>query len=134
MYRLERDGAPDARDRADPANPFKKVDLVRWLLDQDMNPIPGTREVVMEYVVDFQIWYREDSPVGATGVQPHINMLWQSQLPANNVIVIGIPAGTSPPPLDGTLNADPENLRSAIIKVSVRTAEEDTDFTFLLSP
>lgn len=132
MYRVERDEGPDARDPADSAQPLKKFDLVRWLLDQDMNPIPGTREVVMEYVVDFQIWYRQDDPVGATGEQPHIDMQWQSDLPDDDVIVINIPAGTSPPPLDGSVNSSPENLRSAIIKISVRTAAEDPEFPFLM--
>ncbi len=132
MYRLERDQGPDARDAADPSSPYKKIDLVRWLLDQDMSPIAGTREVVIEHVVDFQVWYRQDDPVGATGAQPHVDMQWQSELPDDDVIVIGIPAGGSPPPLDGSINANPENVRSAIIKISVRTAEEDPDFPFIL--
>jgi hypothetical protein len=131
LYRLELDQGPDARDGADPSRPFKKFDLVRWLLDQDLNPIPGTREVVIEHVVDFQLWYRQDDPTGATGSGPNIDLDWQPQLPEDDVIVIGLPAGTTPPPLDGTQNASPENLRSAILKISVRTAEEDPEFPFI---
>ena len=107
------------------------MDLVRYMLDQDMNVIPATREVVIEHVVDFQVWYRQDDPEGASGPQPNVDMDWQPSLPLDNVIVLGIPGGTSPAPLDGSENAFPERLRSAIIKISVRTDVEDPDFPFI---
>jgi hypothetical protein len=131
LYRVEIDPSPEAVDYAD-GNKRKKTDLVRYMLDQSMNVLPLTREVVIEHVVDFQLWYRQDDPIGALGARPNIDMDWQSSLPDNRRIVIGIPIGASPPPLDGSLNAHPENLRSAIIKISVRTADEDTEFPFII--
>jgi prepilin-type N-terminal cleavage/methylation domain-containing protein len=131
LYRVERDETEQARDHSDSANPWKKTDLVRYMLDQNLNPLANTREVVIEYVVDFQIWYRQDDPLGASGTTPNIDMDWSSSLPEDARIVIGVPLGTAPPPLDGSNVAHPENLRSAIIKVSVRTADEDPEFAFL---
>lgn len=131
LYRVEIDPSPEAVDYAD-GNKRKKTDLVRYMLDQNMNVLPQTREVVIEHVVDFQLWYRQDDPVGAMGSKPNIDVDWQSSLPDDRRIVIGIPIGASPPPLDGSINAHPENLRSAIIKISVRTADEDTEFPFLM--
>ncbi len=121
LYRVEIDPSPEAVDYAD-GNKRKKTDLVRYMLDQNMNVQRETREVVIEHVVDFQLWYRQDDPVGAMGTKPNIDMDWQSSLPDDRRIVIGIPIGASPPPLDGSVNAHPENLRSVIIKISVRTA------------
>ncbi|MBW2260436.1 MAG: prepilin-type N-terminal cleavage/methylation domain-containing protein [Deltaproteobacteria bacterium] len=131
LYRVEIDPSPEAVDYAD-GNKRKKSDLVRYMLDQNMNVLRETREVVIEHVVDFQLWYRQDDPIGALGSRPNIDMDWQSSLPDDRRIVIGIPIGASPPPLDGSVNAHPENLRSAIIKISVRTADEDTEFSFLM--
>jgi hypothetical protein len=128
---VEIDPSPEAVDYAD-GDKRKKTDLVRYMLDQSMNVLPLTREVVIEHVVDFQLWYRQDDPLGALGTKPNIDVDWQSSLPDDRRIVIGVPIGASPPPLDGSVNAHPENLRSAIIKISVRTADEDTEFPFLM--
>jgi len=132
LYRIEVDPSPDGVDPADPTYPRKKTDLVRYMLDQSLSVIPETREVVIEHAVDFQVWYRQDDPVGATGPQPHIDMTWAGSLPEDERIVVGVPLGTSPPPLDGSSSAHPENLRSAIIKVSVRTSDEDPEFMFVM--
>ena len=130
LYRVEIDPSPEAVDMAD-GNKRKKTDLVRYMLDQSLTIIDGTREVVIEHVVDFQLWYRQDDPVGAMGTRPNIDMDWSSTLPDDRRIVIGVPIGASPPPLDGSVNAHPENLRSVIIKISVRTADEDVEFPFI---
>jgi hypothetical protein len=132
LYRVEIDTTEQARDQADPGTPFKKTDLVRYMLDQNLQVIPETREIVIEYVVDFQVWYRQDDPTGASGTQPNIDMQWTGSLPEDERIVIDVPLGASPTPLDGSASAKPENLRSAIIKISVRTAEEDPEFPFIM--
>jgi prepilin-type N-terminal cleavage/methylation domain-containing protein len=118
MYRIE----------VDPSNPLK-TDLVRWEVtigdDGSFSTIDGTREVVVEYAVDFQVWFREDV-VGFQG--PRIN--YSLDIPPDNVVVVGNESAV----LDGSANAHPENLRVAIVRLSVRTAEEDPKFPFVARP
>ncbi|MDI7266900.1 MAG: prepilin-type N-terminal cleavage/methylation domain-containing protein [Myxococcota bacterium] len=111
LYRIE-------IDAADPA----KSDLARWMVDANGNPIDGTREVVVEYAVDFQVWFR-----GAAGGNPPITV-GQGPIPADDVVMVGAPA---PMPPDGTPTAQPELLRSAIVRLVVRTRLEDPKFEFM---
>jgi prepilin-type N-terminal cleavage/methylation domain-containing protein len=117
MYRIE----VDPNDTTG-----KKTDLVRWEVsigvDGTFAPIAGRREVIIEYAVDFQVWFREDDPAAAG---PQID--YPVDIPADDVIVIGHDGAL----LDGTASAHPENLRAAVIRISVRTAEEDPTFPFV---
>jgi len=127
LYRVELDPSPDADDNQNDRG--QKMDLVRYQTDADGVPIAATREVIVEYVVDFQVWYRMDNPNGATPGRPNVG--YTTDYPGDGTIVIGIDPSASPPPLDGSVNAHPENMRAAIVMLSVRTDKEDPAFPFI---
>ena len=80
--------------------------------------------MVVAYAVDFQIWFRATQP-GAGGAATFIINL-NPDIPPDGTVVIG---GAANPP-DGTLTAQPERIRSAIVRVTVRTRTEDPKFVF----
>lgn len=120
LYRIEVDPAEASG---------KKTDLVRWQIDANLNTIPGTREIIVEHAVDFQVWFRQDDPGGAP-MPGRPNITFGPDVPPDSVVVI-VSGGNPEPLLDGSLNAHPENMRTAIIRLSVRTAEEDPTFPFI---
>jgi prepilin-type N-terminal cleavage/methylation domain-containing protein len=118
LYRIE----------VDPTDSMK-TDLVRWQVDAGGNTVAGTREIIVEYAVDFQVWFRHDDP--ATALLPFLpNIAYPGDTVADSQVVI-LGTGGSAPPLDGTLSARPENLRVAVLRISVRTADEDPTFPFV---
>ncbi|MFH1437403.1 MAG: prepilin-type N-terminal cleavage/methylation domain-containing protein [Pseudomonadota bacterium] len=121
LYRIEVDQSPGA--------PAGKTDLVRWQVDENDVPVPNSREIIVEFAVDFQVWFRMNTPVGGVGSEPQVEFMMD--VPADNVVVIPGTGGGVPPVLDGTLNAQPERLRVAIIRISVRSDVEDPTFPFI---
>jgi prepilin-type N-terminal cleavage/methylation domain-containing protein len=120
LYRIEVDPL-DATGR--------KTDLVRWQVSADGNTVAGTREIIVEYAVDVQVWFRHDDQATALlPFQPNIQYP-QDMVDDSQVVILG--AGGAAPILNGTLAAHPENLRVAIVRISVRTAEEDPTFPFV---
>ena len=124
LYRIELDQSAGA--------PPGKTDLVRWQVDADNVTVANTREIVVEFAVDFQVWYRMDASTGATAGLPNIG--YTMDMPTDNVVVIPGAGGGTPPALDGTVGAEPENLRVAIIRISVRSDVEDPTFPFVARP
>jgi prepilin-type N-terminal cleavage/methylation domain-containing protein len=111
------------RIEVDPGDPLK-TDLVRYYLDQAQQPILATREVVVEYAVDLQLWFRAAVAAGAGAVPFVVNTV--EDVPADNLVMVG-GAGVVP---DGTGAARPESLRSAVVRLTVRTRLEDSKFFF----
>ena len=124
LYRIELDQSPGAPDG--------KTDLVRWQVDANNTVVPNTREIVVEYAVDFQVWFRARNPVVGAGGAQQIDFVMD--VPPDNVVGIPGSGGEMPPILDGTLNAEPERLRVAIIRISVRSDVEDPTFPFIRRP
>lgn len=125
-YRIEQRAAAD--DPGTPEDERTVTDLVRYMVDQNRAPIAATREVVVQYAVDFQVWFRAAQP-GAGGTATFdINL--SPDIPADGTVVIG---GAVNPP-DGTLTGRPEAIRSAIVRVTVRTRTEDSKFPFQARP
>lgn len=107
----------------------KKTDLVRWQVDANGATVAGTREIIAEYAVDFQVWFRVDD-IG-TALMPQQPSIQQTvDVPQDNVVVL-VAGGGPQPPLDGTVAAHPEDMRVAIVRLSIRTAEEDPTFPFI---
>jgi prepilin-type N-terminal cleavage/methylation domain-containing protein len=109
----------------DPATPTVnealQTDLVRYELDQNRQLIPGTREVVVENAVDFQVWFRVLLP-GSGGSAFDIDVAQDVPLDAT----VGIGRGDLL--FDGTAAARPELIRSAVVRLTVRTRIEDPKF------
>jgi len=82
--------------------------LIRREIEVDSDtPIPGTTRVIAEYVADFDVDYWVDTAAD----------------------------DTSPPNLelrddDAIAGVDPHRIRSAVVRLSVRTSREDTRFPF----
>ena len=121
LYRIER----RLNDPATPDDESLITDLVRYFVNQAGAPLPAVREVVVAYAVDFQVWFRACQP-GAGGGAATATINLNPNIPLDNVVVIGGAAI----PLDGTLAAHPELIRSAIVRVTVRTRTEDPKFMF----
>jgi prepilin-type N-terminal cleavage/methylation domain-containing protein len=124
-YRIEQ----RADDPATPDDERRITDLVRYYVDQNRQPIAATREVVVQYAVDFQIWFRAAEPAAAGGELAY-DMNLAPEVPADGTIVID---GAVNPP-DFTLAAKPQAIRSAIIRLSVRTRMEDPKFPHQARP
>lgn len=125
-YRIEQRAGTD--DPATPENETQVTDLVRYMVDQNRMPIPATREVVVQYAVDFQIWFRAAAPGAGGSATFDIDL--SPDIPDDGTVVIG---GAVNPP-DGTLTARPEAIRSAIVRLTVRTRIEDPKFPFQPRP
>lgn len=125
-YRIEQRAPAD--DPATSENETQVTDLVRYMVDQNGMPIPATRETVVQYAVDFQIWFRAVQP-GAGGTAT-FDLNLSPDIPDDATVVIG---GAVNPP-DGTLTARPEAIRAAIVRVTVRTRIEDPKFPFQARP
>ncbi|MBN1772596.1 MAG: prepilin-type N-terminal cleavage/methylation domain-containing protein [Deltaproteobacteria bacterium] len=125
-YRIEQ--RSDVDDPATPENEKEVTDLVRYMVDQNRAPIPATRETVVRYAVDFQIWFRAAQPGAGGSATFDINL--SPDVPDDGTVVIG---GAVNPP-DGSLTARPEAIRSAIVRVTVRTRIEDPKFPFQARP
>jgi len=119
LYRIEVDPG-DASGR--------KTDLVRWMVDANGATVAGTREIIAEYAVDFQVWFREDDP--GTALIPQQPSIQQTiDVPPDGTVVLV--AGGAEPPLDGSAAAHPEDMRVAIVRLSIRTAAEDPLFPWI---
>jgi prepilin-type N-terminal cleavage/methylation domain-containing protein len=121
LYRIERRSDDPATD----TDESMITDLVRYFVDQNGAPLPAAREVVVAYAVDFQVWFRA-CELGAGGAAATATINLNPNIPLDNVVVI---AGAANPP-NGGLAAQPELIRSAIVRVTVRTRTEDPKFTF----
>lgn len=121
-YRIEQRAASD--DPSTPENETTVTDLVRYFVDQNRAPIAATREVVVQYAVDFQVWFRAAQPGAGGSTTFDINL--SPDVPDDVTTVIG---GAVNPP-DGTLTARPEAIRSALVRITVRTRTEDPKFPF----
>jgi len=118
-YRLER-----RTDDATTANVDEglQTDLVRYLLDTSVDPpapIAASREVVVEYAVDFQVWFRAATAGGVPGT---FALDVADDVADDSTVMLGVGA-----PLPG---ARPEAMRSAVVRVTVRTRAEDPKFPF----
>jgi prepilin-type N-terminal cleavage/methylation domain-containing protein len=127
-YRIE---ARDDDPATDDDESLMITDLVRYFVNQNGNLLAGTREVVVAYAVDFQVWFRACQPAAGGTAAFAIDL--NPAIPPDNTVMIGMAAGTVNPPL-GALLAQPENIRSAIVRVTVRTRTEDPKFTFRPRP
>lgn len=100
-----------------------KTDLIREEVDANGTPVNGTQLVIAEYVVDLQV-YDAIMNIGLIGAAEAYDVLNT----VDEMVGIGNASGLLAP-LGNT--AVPQDLRFATFKVSVRTAEEDRDLTFL---
>jgi prepilin-type N-terminal cleavage/methylation domain-containing protein len=107
------------------------TDLVRYYVDQDRLPIAATREVVVQYAVDFQIWFRAAQPQSGGG-SATFDMDLTPDIPNDGTTMLG--TGAAVPPPDFQLSARPQAIRSAIVRLSVRTRLEDPKFPHQARP
>ncbi|MBI5502266.1 MAG: prepilin-type N-terminal cleavage/methylation domain-containing protein [Deltaproteobacteria bacterium] len=111
------------RIEVDPVDSLR-TDLVRYFVNQDGQALVTTREVVVPYAIDLQVWFRvAEPPGGAGGVAFTMNL--DPNIPSDLTTLIQ--SGDVNPP-DGTATAEPEAIRSAIVRLTVRTRMEDPKF------
>ena len=111
------------RIELDPVDP-QRTDLVRYFVDQDRQPIEASREVVVPYAVDLQVWFRAAEPPASGGGMP-FDMNLNPNVPDDSAVMIS--TGVVNPP-NGQLTAQPEAIRSAMVRLTVRTRIEDPKF------
>ncbi|MBI5485857.1 MAG: prepilin-type N-terminal cleavage/methylation domain-containing protein [Deltaproteobacteria bacterium] len=112
------------RIEVDPAD-AGRTDLVRYFVTQDGQSIDASREVVVPYALDLQIWFRvAEPPAGGGGAA--FDMSLDPNVPADTATLIQLGAAVNPP--DGTATAQPEAIRTAIVRLTVRTRMEDPKF------
>ena len=79
----------------------------------------------MPYAVDLQIWFRvAEPPAGGGGSAFDMNL--DPNVPADTATLIQLGAAVNPP--NGLATAQPEAIRSAIVRLTVRTRMEDPKF------
>ncbi len=107
VYRLVRVAPGDGTD--------PRTSLIRELVDINDAPIPGTRLEVTENAVDFQVWFMfKDTNPGMNRIPPD---------PDPTDTVSNIPGLQ----VDGEAGSRPEFIRSAKVRLSVRTDMEHPD-------
>ncbi len=100
-----------------------RTDLIRDVIDwTDGTPVLARREVVAQYVVDFQVWFLF-SDISQPALGPSVDqrqMVLADNLTGNN------------PCNGGTLGTGPNclvsNAHAALVRLSVRTSREDPNF------
>lgn len=114
-YWIQRDRESEERD----PRVVCKTDLMRCEIDITTNQcIPGTELVVAEFIIDFQVWFMAEQPLGNLGVIP------DDQVERDDV-------GNVPNAIaNGTMLARPENIRMVFVRVTGRAPYEDPRLMF----
>lgn len=108
--------------------------LVKYQLDptqKNLTPLQNSREVVAENVIDFQVWFRFNNPNGPVADEPFIVTTENPQVAPFQGDPFAVSWTGSLPCGSNQLgsNSCPVNeIRSAIIKLAVRTSREDPNF------
>ncbi len=103
-------------DLAGTAGAIGRTDLIRRRMRMDRTPIAGSDRIVAAYVIDFNVDFITDD-------QPN-----PPPAEANLVPKLGAAAAAI---ADGSATARPQAIRAAIVRLSVRSRDEDPTFEFV---